>query len=111
MIVIAELRFDAIPIIFVAAKHIHQPFVRHAELPQRQRLGNFFRHTGHARHDEAGMNRPNLTVSQFDASLEYAGLVGGGFVVQLVSLREGFGKNFGVQAIMFVEPRPEISGD
>ena len=56
------------------------------------------------------MNRPRLTVSQFDASFEYASLVGGGFIVEFVSFLEGCGENFRVQAIIFVDPRPKFRG-
>ena len=79
-------------------------------LSQVQCLGNFFRQAGHARHNETGMNRPDLFVSQFDASLEHTGLVGSVFVVEFASFPERFGKNFLVQTIISVQSRTKFRG-
>jgi hypothetical protein len=56
------------------------------------------------------MDRPGVSVSQLDASFEYAGYVGSVFVVEFVSFRKRFGKNFVILAILFVEPHPKWRG-
>ena len=51
-------------------------------------------------HDETGTHGPNLTVSQFDSPGHHAHFTGGFGVVSFITFLEGFGKNFGTEAII-----------
>jgi hypothetical protein len=82
--------------------------VRHAPFSQIQCLGDFFGKAGHVRHDETGRDCPDFSILQFYLPSRYAGFGGGSLVVQFVSLFEDLGKEFGMSAMLFVNPRSKL---